>query len=327
MCQFLFCGQESKQRIFLKVKKNLYFLPFSPVNFLNPYLSYVPLSFFPQIIVFLFCKSFFDFLKLLIVCPCREFSRLSWRSFMAIKARWYNHLNCLSCSSCSMLLTCSTCSNWSKDTWILADKRRTCPGRKSMMTKKKPNEQKKQIVVSDLSDNNSVDEDTTPQGYTARGRTHPGGVFLGVIGTQKSQSLPVTRHQSTRHWSAMHQSASHWSTSHWAASHQSASHLARIHHSTKHWSSDTRHEAPVPSHRSSSHRSLEIDYQASGTSHQTLGILSPGTSHLSMDTSQPIRNILSWRLIMKYFLRSFSPFRDSRRAVDSFWRKNVHNTG
>ena len=31
-------------------------------------------------------------------------------------------------------------------------------------------------------------------------------------------------------------------------------------------------------------------------------------------------------LIMKYFLRSFSPI-DSRRAVVSFWRKNVHNTG
>ena len=32
-----------------------------------------------------------------------------------------------------------------------------------------------------------------------------------------------------------------------------------------------------------------------------------------------VGNILSWRLIMKYF--------DSRRAVVSFWRKNVYNTG
>ena len=31
-------------------------------------------------------------------------------------------------------------------------------------------------------------------------------------------------------------------------------------------------------------------------------------------------------LIMKYFLRSFSPFADSR-AVASFWQKNVHTTG
>ena len=31
-------------------------------------------------------------------------------------------------------------------------------------------------------------------------------------------------------------------------------------------------------------------------------------------------------LIMKYFLWSFSPSTDSRRAVVSFWGKNVHNT-
>ena len=36
--------------------------------------------------------------------------------------------------------------------------------------------------------------------------------------------------------------------------------------------------------------------------------------------------ILSWRLIMKYFLRSFSslPLNHSRRAVDSYKRKYVH---
>ena len=43
-------------------------------------------------------------------------------------------------------------------------------------------------------------------------------------------------------------------------------------------------------------------------------------------TPAEVGNILSWRLIMKYFLRSFSPA-DSRRAVISFWRKNVHNSG
>ena len=40
-----------------------------------------------------------------------------------------------------------------------------------------------------------------------------------------------------------------------------------------------------------------------------------------------VGNILSWRLIMKYFLRSFCPSADSRRAVVSFCRNNVHNTG
>ena len=43
-------------------------------------------------------------------------------------------------------------------------------------------------------------------------------------------------------------------------------------------------------------------------------------------------NILSWRLIINYFLQSFSPFlrapsTDSRRAAVIFWWKNVYNTG
>ena len=45
------------------------------------------------------------------------------------------------------------------------------------------------------------------------------------------------------------------------------------------------------------------------------------------DSPAEVGNILSWRLIMKYFLRSFSPFHWFKRAVVSFWRKNVHNTG
>ena len=42
--------------------------------------------------------------------------------------------------------------------------------------------------------------------------------------------------------------------------------------------------------------------------------------------SAPARfgNILLFRWIMKYFLHSFSPFLDSRRAVVSFCWKNVH---
>ena len=35
-------------------------------------------------------------------------------------------------------------------------------------------------------------------------------------------------------------------------------------------------------------------------------------------------NILSWRLIMLYFLQSFFPSADSRKAVVSIWQKNVH---
>ena len=77
-----------------------------------------------------------------------------------------------------------------------------------------------------------------------------------------------------------------------------------------------------------------------------------GDKEVAGSTPTEVGNILSWRLIMKYFLRSFSPFpliqerlffrgdwswnifyghslpfADSRRAVVSFWRKNVHNTG
>ena len=51
-----------------------------------------------------------------------------------------------------------------------------------------------------------------------------------------------------------------------------------------------------------------------------------GDQEVAGSTPAEVGNILSWRLIMKYFLRSFSPA-DSRRAVVSFWQKNVHNTG
>ena len=49
-----------------------------------------------------------------------------------------------------------------------------------------------------------------------------------------------------------------------------------------------------------------------------------GDQEVAGSTPVEVGNILSWRLIMKYFLRSSA---DSRRAVVSFWRKNVHNTG
>ena len=40
-----------------------------------------------------------------------------------------------------------------------------------------------------------------------------------------------------------------------------------------------------------------------------------------------VGNILSWRLIMKYFLWSFSPFCWFKKGNCHFWQKNVHNTG
>ena len=165
-----------------------------------------------------------------------------------IKARWDNHLNCLSCSSCSRLSTCSVGSNWSENTGILVVKKRTYSSRTSVMTKKRPNKQKKQIVVSDPSDDKSVDGNTTPQGFTARVRTHPGGFLMGAIGTQTVLSPPVTNHQSTRHWSTSHQSASHWAIFHRSTRQQARFHRPARHRSTRHQSSDTRHQAPVTGH-------------------------------------------------------------------------------
>ena len=94
-----------------------------------------------------------------------------------IKAWWDNHHNCLKCSSCSRLPTCSMCSTWSEETWVLADKRCTYTARKPVMTRKRQNKKKRLAVTSDLSDDNTVDGNTTPQGYTVRGRTHQGGCY------------------------------------------------------------------------------------------------------------------------------------------------------
>ena len=52
-----------------------------------------------------------------------------------------------------------------------------------------------------------------------------------------------------------------------------------------------------------------------------------GDQEVAGSTPAEVGNILSWRLIMKYFLCHSLPSADSRRAVVSFWQKNVHNTG
>ena len=73
----------SQQRIFLQVKKICFFFSFSPVNFLNPCLSCVPLSFLPQYILFLCVNRFsiWYYWSLVLVMGFRDFS---WRSFLAI---------------------------------------------------------------------------------------------------------------------------------------------------------------------------------------------------------------------------------------------------
>ena len=52
-----------------------------------------------------------------------------------------------------------------------------------------------------------------------------------------------------------------------------------------------------------------------------------GDQEVAASTPIEVGNILSWRLIMKYFYGYSLPSADSRRAVVSFWLKNVHNTG
>ena len=124
--------------------------------------------------------SFFDFVLILSLCPCYELSRLFTKIVHDdcghINMRWDNHNNCLKCSSCSRLLTCSTCSTWSEETWILADRRHRQAARKSVMTRKRQNKKKRRPAFSDLSDDNTLDGNTNPHGFTARVSTDHGGL-------------------------------------------------------------------------------------------------------------------------------------------------------
>ena len=113
-----------------------------------------------------------------------------------IKALWDNHQNCLSCTFCSRLSTCSTCSPWSEEAWVLADRHCTYSARKSLMAKKKQNKKERRLAVSDLSDDNSLDGSTTPQGYTARGKNHQGGDYSDAECIQ-NVSPPVTGQPTT----------------------------------------------------------------------------------------------------------------------------------
>ena len=205
-----------------------------------------------------------------------------------IKAQWDKYLNCLSCSFCFRLSTSSTCNKLSEDTWILADKRRTSSGRKSVMTKKRPNKQKKQIVVSDLSDDNSVDVDTTPQGYTARGRTHPSGVFLGAIGTQESLS---TGHQAPVNQAQINQAQVNQAPGSQSPVNQSPGSQSPVnqspdknspvtgYQSTRHQSSDFRHQSLVITHQSLVIQPLVIGNGLPVTRHRAFYHQAPVSGH------------------------------------------------
>ena len=52
-----------------------------------------------------------------------------------------------------------------------------------------------------------------------------------------------------------------------------------------------------------------------------------GDQEVAGSNPAEVGSILSWRLIMKYLLRSFSPFRWFKKGNCQFLRKNVPNTG
>ena len=213
-----------------------------------------------------------------------KFCDFSRRLFMGdcghIKVQWDNRHNCLKCSSCSRLSTCSTCSTWSEETWILADKRRTYIARKSVMTRKRQNKKKRLAVTSDLSDDNTIDGSTTPQGYTARDRTHQGGLYSDAECIQ-SESPRVT----SQPGALVNQSTSDWSASHWSTRHRAVFSLVN--------KAPGNHSLfnPSPVIRSFS------DYQALGTgylipSHWSTSNRSPGTSEFTRHWSSHISRLI-----------------------------------
>ena len=73
-------------------------------------------------------------------------------------------------------------------------------------------------------------------------------------------------------------------------------------------------------------RQLHIVFSFGPSSLAQLDACPTGDQEIADSIPVGVGNILSWRLITKYFLR-FLPSADSRRVIVSFCRKNVHNTG
>ena len=111
--------------------------------------------------------------------------------------------------------------------------------RKWVMSKKK----KRSQAMSDSSDDGKLDENTTPLGAAARGRTHPGG---------NSKRTCTQRSVSTGHRSTAHRPFAHWTRRHHrpVTGHQSpVTALMGITHGSSSQS--------IIGHRPSSHRSLD----------------------------------------------------------------------
>ena len=142
---------------------------------------------------------------------------------------------------------------------------------------------KKQVVDSDMSAGNFLDGSTNPQGYTDGDKTHQGGDYIGTESTQSMSirhSSPVTGQPGTGQPVTgqifMGQPGS---------GQPGTGHLIP---STMHWSSVTDQS--------------EVIWPASVTQ-----LDARPTGDQEVVGSTPLRS--ATRLIMKYFLRSFSPFR------------------
>ena len=136
---------------------------------------------------------------------------------------------------------------------------------------KKKHNKKKQQVVSDVSNDNTLDGTTTLQGFTAWGRTHPGGIFTGTFSTQRSlsplvtghpaTSQPVTGHPLTEQEFIMGQPV----TCQLVTSQPTGQSVT-----CQPVTGQINTSQPITCHQSSSHRSLEIDYQTPGISQLSL---------------------------------------------------------
>ena len=176
---------------------------------------------------------------------------------------------------CSRESTCSACSSWSdkpgnvpkKEEFTLLD---------SGSWLRRRSRRKPCLILQ----TKKLDGITTPYGPAARGRTHPGGNSKGTF-TQRSVSTghrpPATGRRSTSHRSTGHRPFAQWTRRH----HRFAGHWPPA---IGHWSMATGQMGitqeiscqSITGHRSSSHRSLDLENINTGENQY-----SPATGHWS----------------------------------------------
>ena len=159
--------------------------------------------------------------------------------------------------------------------------------------------------MSDPSGTNSLDGSTTPHGFTARGRTPLGG---GQLETNSYQAIspPVTGQPGTSQPGTGQDLTGQPVTSH-PVTGQPGYHQPSIHRSTRHRS--TRHQSLVTTSHQARVNISPVNHRSSQPRWLSWMRRPTGDKEVAGSTPAEVGNILLWRLIMKYFLRSFSPFR------------------